>query len=279
MMMMNNINNDSKKKTDNYLIFPLKLLEPGVTPELILAAGAYNYGKGMEFCDACRLAEDIMEFNFCKTNWEKLTKREFDEDCNIHTLAGGLAGFGISFYNDNEVIDLIEKYMPEVHGRSKGGATVRVRLDYFMSWWVGGISTRTFTTVCAILSKIGSKSYVSMNWQEIAARQVGSMKNLKDIDHPTMTRQNVRTELANIIERRMLSRVVYHNRHSYYSVRHNTEELKEEITAFQQMKHERRGKKFDLSADHFNEKQPLTNHLVTTYSPHANHPITAYSPL
>ena len=277
--MISNINNDSKKKTDNYLIFPLRLLEPGVTPELILIASAYNYGKGMDFSDACVLAEDIMGYNFYETNWDDLTDREFLRDEKAHLLAAGLVGFGISFYNDNDVIDLVIKYNPQVIGRSKGAATVRVRLDYFMSWWVEGISTRTFTTVCAILSKIGSKPFVSMSWQEIAARQVGSMKNLEDIDHPTMTRQNVRTEVANIIERRMLSKVVYHNRHSYYSVRHNTEELKEEIIAFQQMKHQRRGKQFDLSADHFNEKQPLTNHLVTTHSPHANHPITAYSPL
>ena len=202
--------------------------------------------------------------NFCETDLEKLTNREYDEDCEVHTLAGGLAGFKISFFDGDDVIDLLNKYNPEKIGKSKGGATVRVRLDYFMSWWVEGISTRTFTTVCAILSKIGSKPFVSMSWQEIAARQVGSMKNLEDIDHPTMTRQNVRTEVANIIERRMLARVVYHKRHSYYSVRHNTEELKEEITAFQQMKHERRGQKFNPSADHFNEKQPLTNHSLTT---------------
>ena len=263
MMMMSNINNDSKKKTDNYLIFPLRLLEPGVTPELILIVSAYNYGKGMEFYDACHLAEDIMGYNFSDQSYDEYKEEDFDKTTMF--LSAGLKGFKIDDYDNNDLIDFVFKYKPKIAVRSKGGATVRVRLDYFMSWWVEGISTRTFTTVCAILSKIGSKPFVSMSWQEIAARQVGSMKNLKDIDHPTMTRQNVRTEVANIIERRMLSKVVYHNRHSYYSVRHNTEELKEEIIAFQQMKHERRGQKFDLSADHFNEKQSLTNHLLTTY--------------
>ena len=86
MMMMNNINNDSKKKTDNYLIFPLKLLEPGVTPELILAAGAYNYGKGMIFCDACELAEAIMRYDFIEDGpaFYKEHELEFYEKVHLY---------------------------------------------------------------------------------------------------------------------------------------------------------------------------------------------------
>ena len=278
-MMMSNINNDSHKKTDKYLYFPLRLLEPGVTPELILAVGAYNYGKGMDFFDACDLAEDVMGYNFAETNWDDLTEREFSRDEKAHLLAAGLAGYKISFYNDNEAIDLVNKYNPEIIGRSKGGATIRVRLDYFMSWWVGSISTRTFTTLCAILSKIGSKEFVSMSWQEIAARQVGSMRHLSEIDHPIMSHQIVKTEVKRITERRLLARVVYHNRHSYYSVRHDIEGLKEAVTAHQAMIHDRRGEKFDPDGNHFVKEKPSNNHPVTAITPLINHLITTHSPL
>ena len=240
---MNKLKLDEWKSTNNFLMFPLRLIAPGLTSYKILQSAAAHWGLKMKTSERQDLANQYIRNHNLDV--------QLEDEMSV-PIAAGLQGLGYSFTNVDPVCGILPSL--EI---VKGDAVVKIRQDYFRCWLEGSWSDRLFTTLCAILSKIGGKKFTSMSWHEIAARQVGSTNHLDEIYHATMSRQEVRTEVDRIVEKGLLARVVYHKRISYYSCRHDRKGLEKAVAAYKAEGAKRKGITFQLDANHFNKEQPL----------------------
>ncbi|MDA7680912.1 hypothetical protein N8603_00855 [Verrucomicrobiales bacterium] len=242
---MDNLKKDEWKTSKNFLMFPLRLIEPELNPQRILLSAARHWGANMNFHLRSKLKDEYIEENYI----DKYQRQKWTEDSEF--TAAGLQGFDFKSTSENPSYGLKD-------GHFKNTDTIiRLRQDYFDSWYKNHWSDKLFTTLCAIISKVGAKPFCPVSWQEVAARQVGSTDHLDSISHQTLTRQEVRTVVNQILEKGLLSRVVFKKRISYYSVRLRKDELKEAILKYKTEGAKRKGLNFDMSANHFNSNQPL----------------------
>ena len=85
------IDEDEWKKTNNFLMFPLKLIRPGFTRHEILQAAAAHWGSRMDDSERESLAEEYVETAY----------NSYDIDVNLdeemsEAVAAGLKGLGYS---------------------------------------------------------------------------------------------------------------------------------------------------------------------------------------
>ena len=247
------IDEDEWKKTNNFLMYPLKLIRPGFTRREILQAAAAHWGEKMEATEREELAEDV--------------KRSYGFDLEIDSFASESVAAGLQALGYKIELKDPARGMSSVQRILKGDPIIRIREDYFRSWFNKHWSDRFFTTVCAILSKVGSKRFCEMSLDEIAARQVGTTDRLEEINHITMSRQELRTQVNKILEKGILSQVVYHRGISFFSSRLRGSASENAVLEYKMKGANRKGLEFQLNANHFNKKQPHANHLPTTCQP------------
>ena len=242
---MDNLKKDEWKTSNNFLMFPLRLLEPEVNSHRILLSAARHWGANMDIHLRNKMRGEYLDKN-------DIWVHEYRWSDETSYTAAGLQGFGYSVPNKTNPSYGLKD------GHFKNTDTIiRLRQDYFDSWYKNYWSDKLFTTLCAILSKVGAKTFCPVTWQEIAVRQVGSTKHLDSIRYQTLTRQEVRTVVNQILEKGLLSRVVYKKRISYYSTKLSHDELKKAILKYKTEGAKRKGLNFDMSANHFNNNQPL----------------------